>query len=158
MTTSRFSFGTRYFGSKLLSVSTLSLDLSRSRTCPTEALTLYPLPKNLPTVRAFAGDSTMTNLVVFLRFPRRFCFFLRGAAVTSGRGKPSCAGVSPMRNIVVPHSGHIPRVAARPVFVKTAFGSCTSRFSLHFMQYAVIFSSAITSPLDQRFSYQLSAT
>ena len=51
-----------YFGSKLLSIFTPSWLLGRSRTCPLDATTLYLLPKNLPIVFAFAGDSTMTSV------------------------------------------------------------------------------------------------
>ena len=39
-TTSRLSFGTRYFGEKLFSMSTDSWERSKSRTCPTEAFTV----------------------------------------------------------------------------------------------------------------------
>ncbi|MDQ7030372.1 MAG: hypothetical protein Q9O62_11625 [Ardenticatenia bacterium] len=43
-------------------MSTLKRDLSKSRTWPTDAFTVYPRPRNLLTVRALAGDSTMTSL------------------------------------------------------------------------------------------------
>src|SRR5258708_19180927 len=36
-------------------------DLGRSRTWPTEAFTVKPLPRYLPIVRALAGDSTTTR-------------------------------------------------------------------------------------------------
>src|SRR5213593_2289035 len=46
---------------KPLSTSTPSLLLGKSLMCPTEALTVYPLPRYLPIVFALAGDSTMTS-------------------------------------------------------------------------------------------------
>ena len=64
LTTSFFSFGTMYRGAKSLSTSTPRRDFGRSRTCPTEARTSYSLPRMLESVRAFAGDSTMTRLLL----------------------------------------------------------------------------------------------
>jgi hypothetical protein len=95
------------------------------------------------TVRAFAGDSTITNLpiffeplllrgalladlVVLLRFPFLLTLlrdlagaaFLRvGFAVTAGLGRFSCAEVAPMRNKFVPQTEHVPRVPGVPVLV-----------------------------------------
>ena len=44
--------------------------------CPSEALTMYWLPKYLPIVFAFAGDSTMTSDLAILdtvnNLPRHF--------------------------------------------------------------------------------------
>jgi acylphosphatase len=54
--------GTRYSGVKPFSTSTDKVDFFKSRTCPIEALTIYPFPRKFPTVRAFAGDSTITSL------------------------------------------------------------------------------------------------
>ena len=50
-----------YLGSKSCSTSTPICDLGRSRMCPCEASTLYPLPRNLEMVFALAGDSTMMS-------------------------------------------------------------------------------------------------
>ncbi len=123
-TTSFFSFGTRYLGSKLFSTSTDNCDLSRSRTCPTEARTVYPLPRKRPTVFAFAGDSTITS------FPSRTSTFsgLGGAII------PAWASVLPMRNNFVPQTGQIPVVTADDLALNVATGSLISRLVLHFIQ------------------------
>src|SRR5512134_2121005 len=52
---------TSYFGAKFFSTSTARVLAGRSRTCPMEALTVNPRPRNLLIVFAFAGDSTMTS-------------------------------------------------------------------------------------------------
>ncbi len=124
LTMSFFSFGTRYFGSKLFSTSTESCDLSKSRICPTDARTVYPLPRKRPTVFAFAGDSTMTSL------PARLMTF----ATFGGATISVCASVRPMRYIFVPHSGQVPVVTGDPFALNPATGSLTSLFALHFMQ------------------------
>ena len=41
-----------------------------------------------------------------------------------------------MRQIVLPHTGHVPFVMGLPFFVVLATGSAMTFFSLHFMQYA----------------------
>src|SRR4030042_322385 len=123
LTTGRFSLGTRYLGAKSCSTSTESWECKRSRTCPTEAFTVKPLPKKRPTVRALAGDSTMTSL------PLRLSPFL-------GAIMPAWAGVLPMRKRVVPHTGQVPREAGVPLLVKTACGSDISRLVRHLTQYA----------------------
>src|SRR3990172_3329795 len=61
--TSFFSRGTMYRGAKSSSTFTPSCDFGRSRTCPTDAWTSYLLPRMLESVRAFAGDSTITRLL-----------------------------------------------------------------------------------------------
>ena len=50
-----------YLGSKLLSMSTPIWLLGKSRTCPTDASTLYDLPKNFPIDFTLPGDSTITK-------------------------------------------------------------------------------------------------
>src|SRR5438045_6379053 len=57
---------------------------------------------------------------VFLRavFLATARFLILGSG--SGRVMPSCAGVAPMRNRVVPHTGHTPCVAGCADFVKIA--------------------------------------
>ena len=45
---------------------------------------------------------------------------------------------TPILNIVVPQSPHLPRVAGRPFFMVTCCASWMSLLSLHFMQYPVI--------------------
>ena len=45
---------------------------------------------------------------------------------------------APMRQIVLPQSGHVPFVMGLPFFVVLATGSFIVFFSLHFMQYASI--------------------
>ena len=50
--------------------------------------------------------------------------------------------VPPILNIVVPHSPHLPRVAARPFFSVTSSAFCISRCARHFRQYPVIVSSS----------------
>src|SRR6185312_5360346 len=52
---------TSYTGVKSLSTSTDRFFLGRSLTWPREALTTKSLPRYLPMVFAFAGDSTMTR-------------------------------------------------------------------------------------------------
>jgi hypothetical protein len=44
----------------------------------------------------------------------------------------------PMRNNVVPQTGHTPFMAFLPFFMVTLWGLCISRFVLHFTQYAVV--------------------
>ena len=44
----------------------------------------------------------------------------------------------PILNNVAPHSPHMPRVAARPVFIVTCWALWISRLSRHFKQYPVI--------------------
>src|SRR5437762_1483545 len=60
-------------------MSTPSLLLGRSRTCPLEARTSNPEPRYLPIVRALAGDSTMTRF-----FPRRAGFTSSGVSAPAG--------------------------------------------------------------------------
>ena len=60
-TRSRLSFMVRYLGANSSSVFTPSVDFGRSRTCPMDAATTYLLPRIWPTVRALAGDSTITS-------------------------------------------------------------------------------------------------
>ncbi len=55
-----------YLGSKSLPISTPRLLLGRSRMCPTDASTLYPLPKNFLIVLTFAWDSTITSFAINL--------------------------------------------------------------------------------------------
>src|ERR1700722_8244430 len=50
-----------YTGLKSLSTSTERFFFGRSFTCPSEAFTTNCLPRYLPIVFAFAGDSTMTR-------------------------------------------------------------------------------------------------
>src|SRR5690606_22144947 len=103
---------------------------SKSRTCPFEALTVYPRPRKRPTLRALAGDSTITSLPVgaevrcaaaAVRFlvrrvvlPR---FFAAVRVTRSGLGSPACASVAPMRNKAVPHTEHAPRVPGVPLLL-----------------------------------------
>src|SRR5690349_5958407 len=58
-----------YEGRNPFSMSTPSLLLGRSRTCPLEARTSKPGPRYFPMVRALAGDSTMTRFLP--RLPER---------------------------------------------------------------------------------------
>jgi hypothetical protein len=51
----------RYLGAKSCSTSTPSVDLGKSRTCPTDALTTKRGGKNFLMVLAFVGDSTMIS-------------------------------------------------------------------------------------------------
>ena len=44
----------------------------------------------------------------------------------------------PIRQTVVPHTGHLPLVMGLPFLVTPATGSAISRFALHFTQYASI--------------------
>jgi len=41
-------------------------------------------------------------------------------------------------NMPVPHSGHLPFIALRPLAIVTSAGSFMLRFALHFTQYASI--------------------
>src|SRR5258706_482135 len=50
-----------YSGSKSFSMSTPSWLLGRSMTCPFEAITVKPRPRNLESVRDLVGDSTITS-------------------------------------------------------------------------------------------------
>src|ERR1700735_1882497 len=60
---------TSYTGLKSLSTSTDRFFFGRSFTCPSEAFTTNCLPRYLPIVFSFAGDSTMTRLFsIELRF------------------------------------------------------------------------------------------
>ena len=52
-----------YRGAKSSSTLTPSCDFGRSRTWPTEARTSYSRPRMPESVRAFAGDSTITRLL-----------------------------------------------------------------------------------------------
>ena len=61
-----FARGMTYLGRNPCSMSTPISDLGRSRTWPTEARTSYCEPNILDMVRALAGDSTTTRLLVFL--------------------------------------------------------------------------------------------
>ena len=45
---------------------------------------------------------------------------------------------APMRQMVVPQSGHLPFVMGLPFFVVPSTGSCMTFFALHFTQYASI--------------------
>ncbi|MBK5108301.1 MAG: hypothetical protein JJE12_09220, partial [Anaerolineales bacterium] len=78
------------------------------------------------TVRALAGDSTITNLP--------FRFFLRVFFTFSGFGMPSWASVLPILYMVVPHTGQVPLVPGVAFAVYSGFGSTISRFVLHFTQ------------------------
>ena len=44
----------------------------------------------------------------------------------------------PILNNLVPHTGHVPRVAGRPFFSVTLSGLLISRFARHLKQYACI--------------------
>ena len=57
-------------------MSTPILLLGRSRRCPWEAATTYFEPRIWPTVRALAGDSTITRLL-----PAEFSFFTAAVLV-----------------------------------------------------------------------------
>ena len=46
--------------------------------------------------------------------------------------------VAPIRQIVVPQSGHVPFVMGLPFFVVLSTGFCMTFFALHFTQYASI--------------------
>lgn len=52
---------------------------------------------------------------------------------------------APMRQIVVPQSGHLPFVIGLPFLVTPSTGSCMVFFALHFTQYASIAIGANTS-------------
>ena len=88
-------------------------------------------------MRAFAGDSTITNgfplpdftffpfeLLVVTGFLAVFVFLVPAGffaadlvTITSGFSKPSCAGVNPMRNNFVPQTAQTPLVMAAPRLV-----------------------------------------
>ena len=59
-------------------MSTLSLLLGRSRTCPMDAFTSYPGPRYLPMVLALDGDSTITKSVLLatLDLPPEIDYFI----------------------------------------------------------------------------------
>ncbi len=46
-------------------------DFGRSRTWPTDARTVYPAPKYFSIVFAFAGDSTITSVVLMTSIDTR---------------------------------------------------------------------------------------
>ncbi len=56
---------------------------------------------------------------------------------------PACASLRPMRKSAAPHTGHVPRVAARPPWVYTGSGFCSARLARQRMQYA---SNCVESP------------
>ena len=105
-------------------------------------------------VRAFAGDSTITSglpfpdrtflpfvllLVVFLDedffFELLPDFFADDfVEITAGFSKPSCAGVTPMRNSLVPQTAQTPVVIAAPRLVNPGSACVISLFSLHLKQ------------------------
>src|SRR5690606_28693907 len=58
-----------YLGVNPRSMSTPNWLRGSSRTCPIEAFTAKPLPRNLPMVLALAGDSTMTSFFATLPPP-----------------------------------------------------------------------------------------
>ena len=98
-----FSFIVTYFGVKLLSTSTPSSRLGRSRKCPIVALTVKPLPRYLPIVFALVGDSTMTSAPPFIGAASvsslsavgrvsSATFFLRGALFFFGFTSSSLSG------------------------------------------------------------------
>ena len=60
----------------------------------------------------------------------------RGARLLAGAPAARRYFVLPMRQIVLPHTGHVPFVMGFPFFVVLATGSFMTFFSLHFMQYA----------------------
>src|SRR5579883_2603011 len=78
---------TSYRGSKPFSISTARSRLGRSLICPSEALTMYCLPRYLLMVFALVGDSTITRAFAILiqkndggpNFPTLCC----------GRGAPT---------------------------------------------------------------------
>ena len=67
-TTLRLSGSTEYFGLKPLSTATPISRFGRSRTWPIEAIASYSLPRKRPTVRALAGDSTITQVFCHIPF------------------------------------------------------------------------------------------
>ena len=73
----------------------------------------------------------------------------RWAAVAAARKKRYFSTGPPMRHIFVPHSGQVPLVMRRLFLVTPSTGSTISRFSLHFTQYAIVF-SAISFPFFMR--------
>src|ERR1035437_1787621 len=79
LTSLAFSRGTTYLGAKSCSTSTPSWLFGKSRTWPNEAMRLYDLPKILPIVFAFAGDSTITKFALLIALlhlhPIRFPYF-----------------------------------------------------------------------------------
>src|SRR5688572_30154152 len=93
------SRGTRYVGAKSSSTSTPNVLFGKSRTCPIEARTVYPDPRYLPIVRAFAGDSTMTSLprpalVVARAAPARLALVVLVVLLAARRGLALiCSGI-----------------------------------------------------------------
>ena len=86
---SRLSLTGIYCGSKPCSISTPILLLGRSRRCPMDAVTLYPLPRYFSIVLAFAGDSTMTSSFAFaIAVPHFFAVFNKMRLPASRRTKP----------------------------------------------------------------------
>lgn len=71
--------------------------------------------------------------------PEPLCHLLtRGVSIGPGQPDLIAQDALPILNIVLPHSPHLPRVAALPFFIVTCCASCISRLSRHFMQYPVI--------------------
>jgi len=105
-------------------------------------------------VRALAGDSTITKgfplpdrtflpfeLLVVTDFVLFFVFLVAAgfffadlAGRMAGFSKPSCAGVSPMRNSLVPQTAQMPLVMAAPRLVNPGCAWSISLFSLHLKQ------------------------
>src|SRR3989338_6235600 len=70
------SRGVMYCGSKLFSISIPILLFGRSRKCPKDDSTLYPLPRNFEMVFALVGDSTITSVFIEEFYVLVVCFFL----------------------------------------------------------------------------------
>ena len=64
---------------------------------------------------------------------------------------------APMRQIVVPQSGHLPFMMGLPFFVVPSTGSFITFFSLHFMQYASIAMDRPFTPVPKRHDSPLRA-
>ena len=87
---------------------------------------------------SFAGSSPVTRSRIFNdrnEFRSFFCAFKKL--------KPRNRGffiylAAPMRQIVVPQSGHFPLVIGLPFLVTLSTGSCISFLALHLTQYASI--------------------
>ena len=63
--------------------------------------------------------------------PVGFIAFLgAGGSTGSGLGRSACPGVVPIRVKAVPHSGHWPRVAARPLASQTGWAFASGRIVL----------------------------
>ncbi|MFQ3565537.1 MAG: hypothetical protein SNJ59_00925 [Aggregatilineales bacterium] len=123
------------------------------------------MPRKWLTLRALAGDSTITNLPIFLPltlftdavfvfelarrwdmtlvearlmlfvvFAASFLLVFFAWVLMAGFGRPSWAGVAPMRNRVVPHAVHLPRVPGAPLLVKVGCASIIARLVLHLTQ------------------------